>query len=61
MDLADITYRIDSGVAHITINRPERMNAFRAQTCEELSYAFTDAAWNKQVGVVVFASRACVG
>ena len=47
MDLADITYRIDSGVAHITINRPERMNAFRAQTCEELSYAFTDAAWNK--------------
>ncbi len=54
MDLADITYRIDGGVAHITINRPERMNAFRAQTCEELTHAFTDAAWNKQVGVVVF-------
>ena len=34
--LTDITFEIRNHVAHITINRPEVYNAFRAQTCEEL-------------------------
>ena len=33
---ADILYKEDKGVATITINRPKVMNAFRAQTVEEL-------------------------
>lgn len=32
------------GVAWITLNRPEKMNAFRALTCDELIRAFNDAA-----------------
>ena len=36
-DLQDITYEVDRGLAWITINRPERYNAFRGQTVEELS------------------------
>jgi 2-ketocyclohexanecarboxyl-CoA hydrolase len=53
MDFEDIIYTEQNGVATITINRPEKYNAFRAQTCEELIAAFTRAAWNKEVGVVV--------
>jgi 2-ketocyclohexanecarboxyl-CoA hydrolase len=40
-------------VATITINRPDVHNAFRAQTCEELIHAFTRAAWDKTIGVIV--------
>jgi dihydroxynaphthoic acid synthetase len=40
----DIRYEIDGPVAVITINRPERYNAFRARTVEELVAAFR-AAW----------------
>lgn len=40
-------------VATITINRPDRMNAFRAQTCEEIIHAFNRAGWNKDIGVIV--------
>lgn len=41
------------GVATITINRPTRMNAFRAQTCEEIIHAFNRAGWNRDIGVIV--------
>ncbi len=40
----DIRYELDGPVAVITINRPERYNAFRARTVEELIAAFR-AAW----------------
>lgn len=50
---ADILYTEASGVARITINRPDKYNAFRGQTCEELIDAFNRAAWNNQIGVVV--------
>ena len=35
MDFQDILYEIRNGVAWITINRPEKMNAFRGTTCDE--------------------------
>ena len=40
----DIRYEFDGPVAVITIDRPERHNAFRGQTVEELIAAFR-AAW----------------
>ena len=49
----DILYEIKNGIATITINRPDKYNAFRAQTCEEMIDAFLKAGWNKKVGVIV--------
>ncbi len=49
----DLLYEIKDGVATITINRPDKYNAFRAQTCEEMIDAFLKAGWNKKVGVIV--------
>ena len=54
MKYQDIIYAEADGVATITINRPEKMNAFRGQTCEELIHAFNRAGWNKDIGVIVF-------
>jgi 2-ketocyclohexanecarboxyl-CoA hydrolase len=55
MSYTDILYAEANGVATITINRPDKMNAFRAQTCEELIDALNKAAWSKDVGVIVLA------
>lgn len=55
MSYTDILYAETDGVATITINRPDKMNAFRAQTCEELIDALNRAAWNKEIGVIVLA------
>ena len=53
MEYQDILYTEADGVATITIDRPEKMNAFRGQTCEELIHAFNRAGWNKHIGVIV--------
>lgn len=42
-----------NNVATIIINRPEVLNSFNGQTCEELIMAFTRAGWDKEVGVIV--------
>lgn len=55
MDYTDILYDVREGVATITINRPEKMNAFRGQTCEEMIHAFNRAGWDKSIGVIVLA------
>jgi 2-ketocyclohexanecarboxyl-CoA hydrolase len=49
----DILYHAEDGVATITINRPEKYNAFRGKTCEELISAFHRAGWNRDIGVIV--------
>lgn len=49
----DILYATDAGVATITINRPEKYNAFRARTVEELIAAFNRAGWDDAIGVIV--------
>jgi 2-ketocyclohexanecarboxyl-CoA hydrolase len=53
MDYEDILYEVDNGVARITINRPDKYNAFRGKTCEELIDAFNRAGWDKSIGVIV--------
>ncbi len=54
MSYKDILYAEKDGVATITINRPEKYNAFRGQTAEELIDAFGRAGWNDEIGVIVF-------
>ena len=50
----DILYEVrPEGVARITINRPEKYNAFRAETVEELIHAFSTAAWDRSISVIV--------
>ena len=47
MQYTDILYSVDDAIATITINRPDRYNAFRGRTIEELIHAFK-AAWADQ-------------
>jgi 2-ketocyclohexanecarboxyl-CoA hydrolase len=49
----DILFEIKDGAAHIIINRPKVMNAFRGKTCEELLRALNRAGWDKSIGVIV--------
>src|SRR3954447_18009403 len=51
---ADIRYELADGIAKITINRPERRNAFRPQTLAELRDAFGRARDDLNVGAVIF-------
>ncbi len=52
MDFEDILYEKRGGVAKITINRPEKMNAFTAKTMTEMSTALLHAWHDRDVGVV---------
>jgi dihydroxynaphthoic acid synthetase len=49
----DILYEVRDNVARITINRPEKRNAFRAETLDELIDAFRRAEADRSVGVIV--------
>ncbi len=65
MAYEDILYETGDGRATITINRPERLNAFRAKTILEMGEAFERAADDESVGVVVLTGAGerafCVG
>jgi 2-ketocyclohexanecarboxyl-CoA hydrolase len=50
--LTDVKYEVDDGLAWITIDRPERMNAFRARTVDELIHSLKRAWASAEVGVV---------
>ncbi|MFD1501825.1 1,4-dihydroxy-2-naphthoyl-CoA synthase [Streptosporangium lutulentum] len=50
----DIIYETAEGIAKITINRPERHNAFRPTTLFELKNAFNIAQEDPEVGVIIF-------
>lgn len=51
-DLDDVLYEIEAGLATITINRPERLNSFRARTVDELIRCLKHAWVSPDVGVV---------
>jgi naphthoate synthase len=50
--LEDVRYEVDRGLAWITINRPDRYNAFRGRTVDELIACFKAAWADHSVGVV---------
>jgi 2-ketocyclohexanecarboxyl-CoA hydrolase len=51
-ELTDVRYEVDRGLAWITIDRPDRLNAFRARTVDELIRCFKSAWASPDVGVV---------
>jgi enoyl-CoA hydratase/carnithine racemase len=51
--MADLIFEQADGVATITINRPDKLNALRIETYEELAEAFGRAGADETVGVVV--------
>lgn len=55
MSFQDILFDKRDGVAYITINRPEVLNAFRMQTLSELMAALAEAASDPAIGVIVLA------
>ena len=55
MDYQDILYEVRNGAAWITINRPDKMNAFRGTTCDELIRALNRAGYDKAIASIVLA------
>lgn len=52
-DFEDVIYEVGEGAAIITINRPERYNAFRAKTVEEMIKAFRLAWADPRVSAII--------
>jgi len=53
----DILYEKIDGIAKITINRPEKRNAFRPETTNELYDAFADAREDSKIGVILLTGK----
>ncbi|XAR65076.1 1,4-dihydroxy-2-naphthoyl-CoA synthase [Bertholletia excelsa] len=58
-EFTDIVYEkaVGEAIAKITINRPERRNAFRPQTVKELMRAFNDARDDSSVRVIILTGK----
>ena len=54
LSFTEILYQKKGAVATVTINRPNQYNAYNTQALKELIAAFTDAAWDDQIAVVVY-------
>jgi dihydroxynaphthoic acid synthetase len=65
LELQDVIYQAQDGVARVTINRPEKLNAFRMQTILDLITAFEKAEADDTIGVAVLSGAGgkafCVG
>lgn len=63
--LTDVRYEVERGLAVVEIHRPERLNAFRAHTVDELIRCFKAAWADPEVGVVALTGAGerafCVG
>lgn len=53
LQFEDIRYEKSEGIAKITINRPERRNAFRPLTVDEMRKALQDARDDSSIGVII--------
>ncbi|XP_074295787.1 1,4-dihydroxy-2-naphthoyl-CoA synthase, peroxisomal [Silene latifolia] len=58
-EFIDIIYEkaVGEGIAKITINRPERRNAFRPLTVKEMIRAFNDARDDTSIGVIILTGK----
>ncbi|CAL9755257.1 unnamed protein product [Musa acuminata subsp. burmannicoides] len=58
-EYTDIIYEkaVGEGIAKITINRPDRRNAFRPNTIKELIRAFNDARDDSTIGVIILTGK----
>ncbi|MBW4707994.1 enoyl-CoA hydratase/isomerase family protein [Roseobacter sp. YSTF-M11] len=62
MDYQTLTCTLKDGVATITLNRPDKMNALSTQMRAEIAYAVTEAGKSARVVVLTGAGRAfCSG
>ena len=65
MQYEDVSYEVSDAAAIITINRPDRLNSFRARTIEELIHAFKRAWAARDVAAVILTAAGnrafCVG
>jgi naphthoate synthase len=52
-EYSDILYEKAGGIAKVTINRPEKRNAFRPETVFQMFEAFSDAREDSSVGVIL--------
>jgi naphthoate synthase len=52
-DYQDITYHKADGMARIAFNRPEKRNAFRPRTIDEMIEAFRHAWMDPEVGIIL--------
>lgn len=52
-EFQEIIYEKKDAVARVTINRPQAYNAYNTQALREMTAAFTDAACDDSIGVVV--------
>ncbi len=63
--MEDVTYEVQDGLAWITIDREDRLNAFRARTVDELISSLKRAWADHEVGVVALTGAGerafCVG
>jgi methylglutaconyl-CoA hydratase len=55
-----ITYNIENRVAYITLNRPEKRNAFNPQLVAELKQAFQQAADDAEAKVIVLRANGAI-
>ena len=53
MKFEDIIYEKRNGIARVTINRPEKHNAFRTETLMEMAEAFECVGNDRTIGVAV--------
>ena len=53
MKYETIKYEIDSNILTITLNRPDKLNAFTGQMMDELIFAFDSAGKDDEVRVII--------
>ena len=63
--MSDVLYAENDGVATVTLNRPEALNAIRPGMYEQVAEAILQAGWNREIGVIVLTGAGerafCVG
>ena len=64
MDYKTLSYAVEEGILTLTLNLPEKLNAFTLEMARELVEAFNQASEDDEVGAIVVtgAGRAfCAG